>query len=177
MHLSVQKCDSRRTSLAILPGLLSLGILSMSQAPACAHEFKAGTLTIEHPWSRATAPGAKTAAGYTVIDNVGDAPDRLLSATFEAAEKASPHIMTMDGDVMKMRALPEGIVIPAKGSVALKPGSFHLMFEGLKHPLKQGESVPGTLTFEKAGTVPISFKVEAIGTTDPHTGMKGMKMD
>ena len=151
---------------------LACAVIAANLSSAGAHEFKAGSLTIEHPWSRATPNGATTAVGYTIIDNAGDTADRLLSATAEVATKVSQHSMTTENGVMKMREVTDGIVVPAHGSAALKPGGYHLMFEGLKHPLKQGESVPGTLVFEKAGTVPVTFKVEAIGTVDPHAGMK-----
>lgn len=160
-------------------GAISAALILLQGAcgAAAAHEYKVGSLRIEHPWSRATAGGATVAAGYLIIDNAADTPDRLVLTTAEVAAKVSAHSMTMDGTVMKMRALPDGVVIPPKSSVVLKPGSIHLMFEGLKHPLKRGESLLGTLTFEKAGTVAVTFKVEAIGTTNPKGGMDGMKMD
>jgi len=82
--------------------------------------------------------------------------------------------MSMKDGVMTMRPLPDGLMLPAGGEVALEPGGYHLMFIGLKKMLKQGDSFAGTLTFEKAGTVEVSFTVEAIGAG----GMKnkgGMK--
>jgi copper(I)-binding protein len=78
--------------------------------------------------------------------------------------------MAVKDGVMTMRQLPDGLPIPAKGAVALKPGSYHLMFLDLKHPLKKGEPFSGTLTFEKAGTVAVTFAVEDIGATDPAQG-------
>ncbi len=71
--------------------------------------------------------------------------------------------MSMDGGVMKMRLLPKGLEIKPGQTVELKPGSYHLMFSGLKQPFEQGKRVKGTLTFEKAGTVEVEYAVEAIG--------------
>jgi periplasmic copper chaperone A len=138
-----------------------------ASAPAFAHEFKAGSLEIEHPWSRATPAGAKVAAGYVTIENDGAAPDRLVSATAEIAGRAEIHEMAVSDGVMKMRPVPQGVEIPAKAEAKLAPGGHHLMFFDLKRPLKQGEKFAGTLTFEKAGEVKVEFAVESIGATAP----------
>ena len=71
----------------------------------------------------------------------------------------------MDGGVMKMRPLPKGIEIKPGQTVEFKPGSYHLMFVGLKQPFEKGKRVKGTLQFEKAGTVEVEYAVEAIGGT------------
>jgi periplasmic copper chaperone A len=69
--------------------------------------------------------------------------------------------------MMQMRELTEGLAIPAQGSVTFEPASYHLMFEGLKRPLKEGETFSGTLTFEKAGTVSVTFDVKGLGASSP----------
>ena len=130
---------------------------------AVAHDFKAGTLQIDHPWSRATPGGATVAGGYLVVKNTGTAPDRLVAATAPFAGRVEIHEMSMKDGVMVMRPLPDGLAIPAGGSLELKPGGYHIMFLDLKSPLKEGTLVDGTLTFEKAGTVPVQFKVEGMG--------------
>jgi periplasmic copper chaperone A len=134
---------------------------------ALADEFKAGSITIEQPWSRATPGGAQVAAGYLTIDNAAAAADQLLSATAEIAGRTEIHQMSMADGVMKMRQAPEGVPVPAGGSVALEPNAYHLMFMDLKKPLKEGEAFAGTLTFEKAGTVDVTFEVEGMGATAP----------
>jgi periplasmic copper chaperone A len=134
-----------------------------SALSALAHDFKAGDLAIGHPWTRATAPAAQVAGGYLSIENKGSLPDRLLSASFAGSSTVEVHEMAMDGAVMRMRELKAGIEIPAGGKIELKPGGFHLMFMGLKGGLKQGDSLKGTLVFERAGRVEVEFKVEAIG--------------
>ncbi|CDX32992.1 conserved exported hypothetical protein [Mesorhizobium sp. ORS 3359] len=140
---------------------------------ALAHEFKVGDLEIQHPWSRATPPGAKVAGGYFTVVNKGSAPDRLLSISSDISDKAELHEMGVKDGVMTMRPVEGGLEIPAGGKVALKPGAYHLMFTGLKRQPKQGEKFPATLTFEKAGSVKVEFAVEGMG----ETGSGDMDMD
>jgi len=157
----------RRPLTAFAAPVLASALLIFTAAGAFAHEFKIGAIEIIHPWSRATPGGAKVAAGYLVIKNEGAEPDRLVGATAEVAGSALLHEMAMTDGVMTMRLVTGGIVIPAHGEVALKPGSYHLMLEDLKQPLKEGESFKGTLTFEKAGTVDVHFLVESMGAKAP----------
>ncbi|MEW9804817.1 copper chaperone PCu(A)C [Mesorhizobium marinum] len=135
-------------------------------APAAAHEYKLGNLEIDHPWSRATLPGAKVAAGYLIVKNGGTEPDRLVAVGAEIAGKGEIHEMSMKDGVMIMRPVAGGIEIPAGGEIKLEPGSFHLMFMDLKAPAVAGEKFPGSLTFEKAGTVEVEFAVEKAGGAD-----------
>ena len=95
------------------------------------------------------------------IRNAG-AAGRLLSASSPAAAKVETHVTRDDNGVMKMREV-KGYDIPAKGSFELKPGGAHLMFTGLKRPFKEGEQVPVTLKFEKAGEVKAEFPVGGMG--------------
>jgi len=129
------------------------------------HEFKAGDLLIDHPWTRATPAGAKTAAGYFKITNRGTQADRLVGGSAEGAERFELHEMSMRDNVMRMRALESGLEIGPGETVELKPGSYHIMMVGLKQPYKAGQSVKGALRFETAGTVEVEFKVEALGAT------------
>jgi len=144
---------------------------ALAAVPGVAHEFKAGALEIKHPWSRATVPAAKVGGGYFTVVNPTDTPDRLVSATADVAENVEIHRMEMKDGVMTMRAVEGGLEVPAKGELALQPGGegagYHLMFMGLKKQLVGGEKIPGTLTFEKAGTVPVEFAVEGMGKTTP----------
>ena len=149
--------------LAAAAGLLLAGL---SSAPA--HDYKAGSLVIDHPWARATPGGAAVGGGYLVVTNSGAVADRLVSvAAPDVSGRVEIHEMATTNGVMTMRALPAGLPIPPGGKIELKPGGFHVMFMDLKRPLAAGESVPGVLTFEKAGAVPVSFKVEAIGASQP----------
>jgi periplasmic copper chaperone A len=140
---------------------------SLFATGAMAQQYKVGSLEIEHPWSRATPKGAKTGAGYAGIKNNGSTPDRLIGGSFAAAEKVEVHQMTMDQSVMKMRPLAGGVEIKAGETVELKPDGMHLMFIGLKQPLKQGEQVSGTLEFEKAGTIQVQYSSRASARSRP----------
>ena len=125
---------------------------------ANAHEFKLGDIKIGHPYARATVAGQPGGA-FLKLDNAGP-DDRLLSAQTELASRTELHSMAMEGDVMRMRQV-DGVPLPAGKTVELKPGGFHLMFVGLKSPLKDGDKFPMTLKFEKAGEVEVTVNVEA----------------
>jgi copper(I)-binding protein len=113
---------------------------------------------IENPWSRATAPGAKVAAGYVVLHNRSSSPERLLGATTPAARKVETHVTQRDGDIMRMREV-KGYEIPAGGTLELKPGGAHLMFVDVRKPFSEGESIPVTLRFERSGEKKVDFRV------------------
>jgi periplasmic copper chaperone A len=142
--------------------------------PAQAQEVKAGDLVITQPWSRATPGGAKIAGGFVTIENKGAAPDRLVSGSGDVAGRVEIHEMAMNNGVMTMRPLDKGLVIEPGKTVKLAPGGYHLMLMDLKTPLKQGDKVPLTLQFEKAGKVELSLDVEGVGAQVPHdhSGMK-----
>jgi copper(I)-binding protein len=150
---------------------LALALLIGSTLMAAAHEFKLGDLLIGHPWSRATPGGAKIGGGYLTITNNGSAPDRLVSATTSVADHVEIHEMAMANNVMTMRKLDSGVAVPPGKTVAFAPGSYHLMLVDLKGPLKEGDRVKATLTFEKAGSVEVTINVEGIGAQHPAPGM------
>jgi periplasmic copper chaperone A len=136
---------------------------------AAAHDYAVGALRIEHPVAPPTPPGARTGAAYFTLVNGGRDSDRLLRATSPAAAAVELHSMSMDGNVMRMRALA-ALDVPAGTTVALGSGGYHLMLVGLKQPLVAGERIPLTLTFEKAGPVEVSAWVEMpkAGAADAH---------
>ena len=113
---------------------------------------------IENAWARATAPGARVAAGYMIIRNKAASADRLVGVASSAAARVQTHVTTRDGDIMRMREV-KGYDIPASGSFELKPGGAHLMFVDIGQPFKEGERIPATLRFEKAGEVSVEFRV------------------
>jgi periplasmic copper chaperone A len=143
--------------------LLLAAALALAASGAPAHDYKAGAITINHPWARATPQGASVGAGYFSLTNTGTTPDRLVGGTAAAAEQVELHQMTMVDGVMRMRPVKNGIELAPGQTVEFKSGAFHLMMIDLKQPLQQGQRVKGTLTFEKAGTVDIEFAVEGIG--------------
>jgi uncharacterized protein YcnI/copper(I)-binding protein len=137
-------------------------------------EIKAGDLVISVPTIKATPPNAPVSGGYLVIRNDGKEADRIVSGSADFAGKVEIHEMVMDGDVMKMRPVEEGLEIPAGASVELAPGGMHVMFMGLKEQMKPGEKRKATLVFEKAGAVEIEFDVMGLqgghGGHDAHGG-------
>ncbi len=149
---------------------------TLNSLPAQSQEVKAGDLLISQPWSRAAPKGAETASSYLTIENKGAAPDRLVSGAGDIAGKVEIHEMAMNNGVMTMRPLDKGLVIEPGKTVKLAPGGYHLMLMDLKTPLKQGDKVPLTLEFEKAGKVTLSLEVQGVGAQGPaghdHSGMK-----
>ena len=146
----------------LIPALL----LALTVATgASAHEYKLGALVINHPWSRATPKGATVAGGYFKITNTGTTPDRLVSGSSDAGKRFEIHEMSMDGGVMKMRMLKDGIEIAPGATVEFKPGSYHIMFVDVAKPFEKGDKVKATLTFEKAGKVDVEFYVGDMGGT------------
>lgn len=141
--------------LAFVAMLFTSLVFSVSSQ---AHSFKLGAIDIGHPWARPTAAGQVAGGGYLKLTNAG-AADRLLSASSEVAESVELHTMSMDGNVMRMRQV-EAIDLPAGQTVELKPGGLHIMFMGLKAPLKEGDKFPVKLKFEKAGEVTVTVNVE-----------------
>jgi periplasmic copper chaperone A len=135
-----------------------------------AQEFKAGSLSIDHPWIRATPAGAKVAAGYMTVMNMGTTADRLVGGTSTAAGAFEIHEMAMKDGVMTMRPVAGGLPIEPGKTVTLAPGGYHIMLTGLKAPLKEGDKVTATLDFEKAGKVNVTFDVQPVGAMKPMGG-------
>lgn len=135
--------------------------LTLTAASAQAADWSVGSITLSDPFARATAGKAKAGGGFFMITNKGDA-DRLIAAKADVSAVTELHTHIHEGNVMKMRQV-EAIDIPAHGTVALKPGGFHVMFMQLKGPLKEGEHFPLELTFEKAGKVTIDMAIAGVG--------------
>ena len=153
--------------LRLLRAALAAAILVAT--PAFAHNgvIHLGDINISLPFTRATLPNAPVAGGFLTIENTGTEPDRLISATSDIANDTQIHEMAMEGDVMKMRQLVDGLEIPAGETVVLAPGGFHIMFMGLNQTLVEGDTVAVTLTFEKAGTVELLLPVAAAAADAP----------
>ncbi len=135
-----------------------LPLLALVASPAMAQ------ITVSDAWTRATAPGAKIAAGYMTIRNAAPSADRLVAASSPAAQKVEPHVTVKDGDIYRMREV-KGYDIPAGGSFELKPGGAHLMLVNVRAPLKEGDKVPLTLRFERAGEVRTELHVGRLADT------------
>ena len=140
----------------ILAAALSTGVI--------AQNANVGTISIGHPWARATPGAVKNSAAFMVFDNKG-AADRLIAVSGDVAKDIQIHSMITEAGVMKMREI-KALDIPANGTAELKPGGFHVMLIGLKDGLKDGEKFPLKLKFEKAGEVTVQVTVEKPGAPD-----------
>ncbi len=151
--------------------------------PAQAASVTLGSLTINDPWVRPVNPSAPpptampdatpapmgaemempatvNTGGYLTITNSGPEADYLIAAAApsELVDVVELHTVIEEGGMMRMRPV-ERIEVPAGGEVMLKPGSFHVMFIGVKQELKPGDAVKVSLTFEQAGTVEVDAVV------------------
>ncbi len=144
---------------------------------AMSEDIKLGDLDITGAFARATLPGAPVGGGFLSITNNGDTDDRLIAASSDAAGDLQLHNMRMDGDVMKMYQMTDGIPVPAHETVELSPGGLHIMFMKLNGPLVEDSVVDVELTFEKAGTVTVPFAVKSIAAKEAGHDMHGMDHD
>ena len=146
--------------------VLLLAALVFDAATASA---QTGQLQVTNAWARATPGRSEVGAAYVTIQS--PTADRLVAASSPVAKKVGLHTMTMSGTVMQMRPVA-AIDIPAGQPVTLAPDGLHIMLEGLKKPLRAGQSFPLTLTFEKAGTRTVKVAVQQVGAMAPMPGMQ-----
>jgi copper(I)-binding protein len=148
------------------------GSLMLSPSFAQASEFKSGSLTINQPWARPTIGKAPNSAAYLKITNHGGAPDTLIGVKSDVAKRVELHTVKKDGDIMKMRAVKDGITVAAHKSVELKPGGYHIMLIGLSRKLNDGDIFELSLQFKMQGEVPVKVKIQKMGSMDSGA-MKG----
>ena len=144
--------------------IIALLVASVLSAVSFAQDAKVGTITIGHPWARATPGAVKNSAAFMMFDNKG-AADKLIGVSGEIAKEIQIHSMITESGVMKMREI-KSLDIPANGMAELKPGGFHVMLIGLKDGLKEGEKFPLKLKFENAGEVTVQVTAEKPGAHD-----------
>ena len=149
-----------RRSMGLGAALLAgcLGAAAPSPAAGAGAGGAAGALSIEGAWARASIGGSKVSAVYLVVANRGDAADRLLGAEAGRAAHATIHRSVVEDGIMKMRRVG-AIEIPPGESVRLDPGGLHVMLTGVAPPLENGERIPVTLVFERAGRLVLSVPV------------------
>lgn len=153
---------------------LSLAALAIA---ATAH----AQVTVKDPWVRATVPQQKATGAFMQLTAAQDS--RLMAASSPVAGVVEIHEMFMDNNVMKMREVTGGLVLPSGKTIELKPGGYHVMLMDLKGQVKDGELVPMRLVFEgkdgKKQTVDVKAAARPMNTAakaDPgqvgHAGMK-----
>lgn len=147
---------------ALIAGLMAI--------PASARDYQRGELSIEHPWSRPTPPGASAGVGYMVITNGSDEDITLLTGATPVAKNVSIHRTSEHEGMMRMQSLDKGLVIPAGETVELKPHSYHLMLDQLSAPLQEGEKIPLTLEFVELGAIEVELAVESMDSAQSDSG-------
>jgi periplasmic copper chaperone A len=168
--LKVRKTKMGDTTMRLLP-IAGMIIAYCITASAMAIDYKAGSITINAPWSRATPKGVQTAIGYMTIKNNGTTPDRIIGGSVDVADHFELHVTIIENGIARMRELSEIEIKPGE-TIEFKPGGSHAMFVNLRHPLSKGEHVKGTLLFEHAGKVQIEYSVEEIGAQTSPGDMK-----
>lgn len=128
---------------------------------------QADGIAVEAPFARASAGPVKNGAAYLTLRNDGGEDDRLVAARAPVADRVELHTHLHENGVMRMRQV-EAIEVPAGGMAMLKPGGDHVMLMGLKAPLKEGESFPLTLIFEKAGEITVDVAISGVGAMQGH---------
>lgn len=147
--------------------------LAFCALPAFAFAQQGG-VTIADAWVRATVPGQSATGAYLDITSKDAAA--LVGANSVVAGVTEVHEMSLDGGVMRMRAVPR-LELPAGKTVSLKPGGYHVMLMDLKQPLKAGDKVALTLKIEGKGGKPTLLEVNAEvrqPSGAPAAGMGGM---
>lgn len=147
--------------------LLLLAGLALAAPTALAHDAKIGSIVIQHPYAPTMPAAARNGIVYATIVNRGEA-DRIVAASTPASEKVELHTTMRDGDAMRMRAV-EAIPVETGGTLELQPGQrFHLMLINLAKPLREGDSFPMRLTFERAGAIDLTIRVERLKSGGNH---------
>ncbi|MDX5384069.1 MAG: copper chaperone PCu(A)C [Rhodobacterales bacterium] len=149
-------------------------ILAAAAAAFLAMPAFAAEIEVHDAYARSASEMAVTGGAFMVIYNRGDAEDRLIGASSDAAEKVELHTHKEDANgVMRMVHVEEGFDLPANGQIVMERGGHHVMFLGLKEPMKQGDVIDLVLTFEKAGDVPVQVEVDLERMPQPgaHGGM------
>ncbi len=149
-----------RPALAALVLLLAVGTAGAQGAAT------AGDLVVERPWARASIGAERPGAAYLTVRNVGAADDALTAVETPAAHMAELHRTEMQDGVASMTPVDRA-PIPAGGEMTLAPRGVHVMLMMLTAPLKEGDSFPMALVFERAGRIEIDVPVHAIGSSGP----------
>lgn len=102
---------------------------------------------VDGAWARATVQGQRGSGAFMSL--TASEATRLVGVSSPVAGVAEVHEMKMEGDVMKMRALPS-LELPAGKKVEFKPGGYHVMLMDLKAPLAKDSTIPLTLLFKDA---------------------------
>ena len=153
--------------------------LAASLAVLSAPTFAAGaadSVTVVDPYVRQAPPGATTTGAFMVLKNSGTKDIKLVKADNPASKTTELHTHLNEGGVMKMRPVKD-IEVKAKGETALKPGGLHVMLIDMKGPMKEGDMIPITLSFDDGSSKKVDAKVvKPTAAAMPMGGMGGHDM-
>ena len=136
-----------------------------------------GAIEIDAPWSRPVASAGGNGAGYLKITNNGTDADVLLGVSSDVADRVEVHETEIDDKgVASMKKL-DAVELKSGQSIELKPAGMHIMFLGLKEPLKEGGVVKAQLKFKKAGDVAVDFAVKTAAPAAEAGGHEHMHHD
>lgn len=153
---------------------MKLKVLTASLLIACSTLY-AQTVEVKDAWVRATVPGQKGTGAFMNITAKDGA--KLVGASSPVAGVVEVHEMKMDGDIMRMRAVPV-LELPAGQTVQLKPGGYHVMLMDLKQGLPKDSTVPLTLRLQDAQGVETRMEVSVpVSTTAPGAKAAGKAPD
>ncbi|MGH1457745.1 MAG: copper chaperone PCu(A)C [Paracoccaceae bacterium] len=159
----------------LFAGALALSLSALSLSALSSPAFAEGMM-VHDPYARASARMSTSGAAFMMIENTSGTDDRLIDVRSQAAERTELHTHSEDANgVMRMIHVNEGFAIPADTALPLARGGHHVMFLGLTAPMVQGEMIPITLVFEKAGEVAVEVPVDL--ERKPMHGMQHGKMD
>jgi len=131
----------------------------------------AQSVSVQSAWARATVQGQKATGAFMTL--TAKTATTLVGVSTRVAGVAEVHEMKMDNNVMQMRALPDGLPLPAGKAVALQPGGFHVMLMDLKLPLQKDTTIPLTLRFKDAKGVESSLDIKVpVSQVAPVDGQK-----
>jgi len=149
-----------RKAGSLTAGIAVAGALALIAPASWAQKYRAGSIDVEQPWALATAGYDLTnSAAYMRIGDHGSQPDQLISASSPVARKVVLHVFEVENGVYGMDPVAAIAITPGTALTVLEPGGAHVMLEGLKQPLKAGETFPLTLSFKRAGTLRVEVQV------------------
>lgn len=133
----------------------------LAGSPAFAAGSAADSVTVNDPYVRLLPAGQNVTGAFMVFKNAGDKDHKVVKADNPISEVTELHTHVNEGGMMKMRPVKD-IEIKAKGEAVLQPGSLHIMLINLKKTLKEGDSVPITITFEDGSSKKFDATVRKI---------------
>jgi hypothetical protein len=145
-------------------------LLALLLASLMASSGWAQNVSVQSAWARATVQGQKATGAFMTLTAKTDT--KLVGVSTSVAGVAEVHEMKMDNNVMQMRALPDGLALPAGKAVALQPGGFHVMLMDLKLPLQKDTTIPLTLRFKDAKGMESNLEIKVPVSIAPPKGGK-----